>query len=1181
MNRKRFLSIFLILILLISVFSYNFVLAESQDEQTEKSETLNEKSEGTNIEGKVDNNNDTKSKEIKSQTRVIEDGLYKIFSSIEDNRLIESPNRSRNNKTYLKLGKDEDLASQKFQITYNESDNTYTIKLLSSLKAMDVKDGDAKNKVKVWQYNSNNTDAQKWYIEKNSDGTYTFRSKINKNYCLDVSGGESDIGTSIQIYKSNSTNSQKFKLEECSNIKASQTIKDGTYKILSNANNNMVLNLNNKMINLQKNGTQTSQKFEIKYLNDGYYNICIPNTNNVITAKESSVTVAENQNLDSQKWIIKKQGSAYVIISKTNNKCADLTNGETSAGTKLQLFRDNATAAQEFIFVNIDQHVENGLYKIYSTLKDNRLIESPDRKRTNKTYLKLGEDENLASQKFQIQFNETDGTYSVKLLSSLKAMDVKDGDAKNKVKVWQYNSNSTDAQKWYIEENSDGTYKFRSKLDRNYCLDVSGGKSDIGTSIQVYKSNSTASQKFRLEECSNIKASQTIEDGTYRIISRADQDKSLTLNSDKIELQDDELTDMQKFEIKYVDNGFYNIIIPNTNKVLTADGTSIKVSENNNLDSQKWIIRKQGSYYNFISINSNYCADLTGGETTNGTKLQLFRDNATTAQEFRLINLTPKENIVTDIEDGIYQISLKNNKVIDVSHASYENKGNIQTWDNDKVQQQKFRITHIQGTDYYMINAIHSAKAMDVSNGDCKSGTNVWQYSINNTTSQYWYFKENDDGYYNIISVRNGLYLDVSGGLEDEDGQNIQVYFGNTTDAQKFKFEKIDIIKDGTYEIETKLKSDIVLDVDSASKDEMANIQIWESTNVKQQKFILESLSNEEYSIKAKHSNKALTVDENNNLVQKTYSGDSNQIWIIKEAGNGYYNLISKSNGYAITVENGKTNNGTNVNLKVKDKSNSQAFKFFSGFRTYYEEGTYGTSGLSKKGDKRGTSLKYYKFGKGDKVFFATFSIHGFEDSYAHDGKELTYIANEFKDYLKENDTGSLLSEWTIYIFPNLNPDGQTYGTTNNGPGRTTLYSSAPNHKGIDMNRNFSTGFTKNTTNRNYTGTKAFQAYEAKALREFLLDHQGKENVLVDLHGWLNETIGNDQIGKYYRNEFGMTKHIKTYGNGYLVNWARTEMKNTKSALIELPEVTKHSQIISKKYPEKYINATIDMLNGI
>ena len=212
MNRKRFLSIFLILILLISVFSYNFVLAESQDEQTEKSETLNEKSEGTNIEGKVDNNNDTKSKEIKSQTRVIEDGLYKIFSSIEDNRLIESPSRSRNNKTYLKLGKDEDLASQKFQITYNESDNTYTIKLLSSLRAMDVKDGDVKNQVKVWQYNSNNTDAQKWYIEKNSDGTYTFRSKINRNYCLDVSGGESDIGTSIQIYKSNSTNSQKFKL---------------------------------------------------------------------------------------------------------------------------------------------------------------------------------------------------------------------------------------------------------------------------------------------------------------------------------------------------------------------------------------------------------------------------------------------------------------------------------------------------------------------------------------------------------------------------------------------------------------------------------------------------------------------------------------------------------------------------------------------------------------------------------------------------------------------------------------------------------------------------------------------------------------------------------------------------------------------------------------------------------
>ena len=98
------------------------------------------------------------------------------------------------------------------------------------------------------------------------------------------------------------------------------------------------------------------------------------------------------------------------------------------------------------------------------------------------------------------------------------------------------------------------------------------------------------------------------------------------------------------------------------------------------------------------------------------------------------------------------------------------------------------------------------------------------------------------------------------------------------------------------------------------------------------------------------------------------------------------------------------------------------------------EEGTYGVSGLKNKGDSRGTNLKYYKIGDGPNVFFATFSIHGFEDLYNNDGKALTTIAENFKNKLIELQDLSLDSKWTIYIFPCLNPDGQNYGWTKNGP---------------------------------------------------------------------------------------------------------------------------------------------------
>lgn len=252
------------------------------------------------------------------------------------------------------------------------------------------------------------------------------------------------------------------------------------------------------------------------------------------------------------------------------------------------------------------------------------------------------------------------------------------------------------------------------------------------------------------------------------------------------------------------------------------------------------------------------------------------------------------------------------------------------------------------------------------------------------------------------------------------------------------------------------------------------------------------------------------------------------------------------------------------------------------------EEGIYGKSGLAVKGDPRGTDLKYYKLGNGENVLFTTFAVHGFEDSYARDSKVLTYTAEEFKNYLIEYNDYRLFKNWTIYIFPTINPDGQNYGWTSHGKGRTTLYSAAPNHQGIDINRNFYTEEYEYCTNsRNYNGTEPFQAYEAIYLRDFLLSKksQNGQTILIDLHGWLNQTIGDDGLGEFYRNEFEISEHIGTYGKGYLVNWAKSTLGNSnnkaRSALIELPKVQSHAEFINNNYAEKYIKATINMLEAM
>lgn len=279
-------------------------------------------------------------------------------------------------------------------------------------------------------------------------------------------------------------------------------------------------------------------------------------------------------------------------------------------------------------------------------------------------------------------------------------------------------------------------------------------------------------------------------------------------------------------------------------------------------------------------------------------------------------------------------------------------------------------------------------------------------------------------------------------------------------------------------------------------------------------------------------------------------------------------------------------------NFDVKYKSSKIYFN-----KNYITSGTYGVSGLKTKGDSRGSDLRYYKLGWGSNVFFATFAVHGFEDNYNHDGLELTQIAEDFVNKLNNVGDTSILSKWTIYILPQANPDGARYGYSNNGPGRHTVYGSnaSDGHKGIDLNRCWQTSSTYTKfSGRNYNGQYACSSSEASSLRNFLTSHKsvGGQTVLIDVHGWLTETIGDNQIGSYYRTQFGMSKHISTYGNQYLINWARTSLgssgKVARTALIELPEygtngkkILSHSDVVNSGYSTKFYNATINLLKGL
>lgn len=230
-----------------------------------------------------------------------------------------------------------------------------------------------------------------------------------------------------------------------------------------------------------------------------------------------------------------------------------------------------------------------------------------------------------------------------------------------------------------------------------------------------------------------------------------------------------------------------------------------------------------------------------------------------------------------------------------------------------------------------------------------------------------------------------------------------------------------------------------------------------------------------------------------------------------------------------------------------------------------FTSGTYGSSG-------NGKALKWYKLGSGKNVVFAVFEQHGWEDAWASDGIELVNIANTMMSKLSTMSQ-STFSDWTIYVIPYANPDGITDGYTNNGPGRCTV------SKKVDMNRCWPAKFVPLYTSRNYTGATSLGAPEAAALKNFISSKFGNAtNVVLDIHGWLNKTYGNSQVGSYFGQQFGFS-HSSTHGKGYLETWAYDQ--GAKSCLVELPMPSSSSSIISNNYAGKLTNALVNMIKNI
>lgn len=297
---------------------------------------------------------------------------------------------------------------------------------------------------------------------------------------------------------------------------------------------------------------------------------------------------------------------------------------------------------------------------------------------------------------------------------------------------------------------------------------------------------------------------------------------------------------------------------------------------------------------------------------------------------------------------------------------------------------------------------------------------------------QIWNFKRNSNGSYTIKSALNDNCIDLHN-FDDFNGGNIECIGENNSTAQHwFIYQN----KDGSYSLRPECSQDRVMDVTNGYSSDGTNLQLWQYTDDKNQKFSIDECGEvinvgNYFSASIENTNywKPIYQDESGNVTLTTSTRDkmSGILWhFVRDDDNGWYTIQSYKNGKYLTVENNSIEDGANVTCSEYSGDYGQ---FWYLLKAEDDNGEY----LYLKSACSSKNLDLYNNEKSDGTNIQMWSINGTDAqkfSIYEINSKTTYSINIEKDNLNLgestnifiNDTNFVI-DYKLYI---VMPDGQT-----------------------------------------------------------------------------------------------------------------------------------------------------------
>ncbi len=298
-----------------------------------------------------------------------------------------------------------------------------------------------------------------------------------------------------------------------------------------------------------------------------------------------------------------------------------------------------------------------------------------------------------------------------------------------------------------------------------------------------------------------------------------------------------------------------------------------------------------------------------------------------------------------DVADGSYVINslLDANLSLDVYKGQTTNGTSIILWNTKAAAaNQRWAIESVGGG-YVVIRSSLSGKVLDIPRGVAYAGAGVvqWSRGAGDARNQRWIIVRQADGSFKIVSAQPGpkgekLVLDVKGGKGGA-GASLCIFTEHARQAanQSWSFAKPwhcqvddlalaskDDLADGTYYIESRLGSDLVLNVKKASAKAGAEVVVWPKTPAAHETWLVthdaqgfatitNALSGLVLDVSGgKAKNGAKTIQWS----QKA-TGARNQKWVIVQEADGSYTISSalQERHLVLDVAGGKAKAGASL----------------------------------------------------------------------------------------------------------------------------------------------------------------------------------------------------------------------------------------------------------------------------